>query len=394
MAVKSRHDVVIIGAGPAGSALGALLGSRGLDVLIAEKARFPRDKPCAGLLTQRCVRAVETIFGAEALARISCGSSTGARLFHGDKLVGSVDDGGVMHFTRRTESDAFFLAKARAAGCEVLEGAEARGIDARRGAVTLASGETVTGAVLVGADGASSVVRRRAWNRPARRPREMGFGLVAEPPTEVLKPGEIRDACARFPHIFFGAVPWGYGWIFPKGGRISIGVGGLITRKTDFRAGLRRLVERTCVTGTWERLELRGHPLPFGCFERKPGRANVLLVGDAAGLAEPVTGEGIAFALESALRAASAVAAALAAGAPADAGPLYNENYRRSLLLHFRRSALARLLLYPKPLLPLAMLALRRNENRIRWYFEIAAGDISYGEYFRRLARSILDFGF
>ncbi len=386
-----QADVIILGAGPAGSTAGTLLARGGFRVILLDRATFPREKPCGGLLSPRGVRAVERVFGRDALERITVARSAAARMSCRGEFVAEIAGTGEMRFIRREESDAAFVACAREAGCDVREGCEAVALHPNSGVVRLRSGETLDAWIVLAADGVHSFVRRHGWPRGARSRRDLAFGLTAETPLETLKP-ELRDACARMPHIDFGAVPWGYGWIFPRGGRVSIGVAGLRRRDTDFRAAARAFVEANCVSGAFEQIAWRGHPIPFGDFEPRPGRGNVLLVGDAAGFAEPVTGEGIAYALESAELAAGAATRALAAGKPERAGELYSDACRRSLLPHFAGALRARRLLYSPLALPLAMNALRRKPERARWFFEVADGTLTYGQYLRRLARSMIGF--
>jgi len=219
--------------------------------------------------------------------------------------------------------------------------------------------------------------------------RSVGFGLVCEAPAEELQRTVTREAPLYLPEIYFGLLSWGCGWVFPKKDSFSIGVAGLLKRRTDFRRSLKRLVEMTCRAGAWERLHIRGHRLPVGEFDRNPGHANVLLTGDAAGLVDAVTGEGISFALESSRLAASAILDALAAGTPDQAGRKYNAAFRQSMLGRLRHAALAGWLFFPRGLMPLALWELERNVDRIRWFLEILSGKRSYPDYFRRLLASV-----
>ena len=388
MTSTREYDVVIVGGGPAGSAAGKLLAEGGLSVLILEKRRFPREKPCGGLLSGRSLRAVTDVFGGDAVARISRGTSTGCRIFRRDHLVGEVTDADTMVAVRREQMDAFFLKRATDAGCDVREEAKVTGVSRGRSEVRLSSGEAVRAAVIVGADGVAGVVRRCL--RPRRRGtlHGGGFSLVCEAPGEELEPTATRDAPHYLPEIYFGLMPWGCGWVFPKEDSFSIGVAGPLKSAGAVRRSMKQLVEMTCRTGAWERLHVRGHRLPVGEFDRTPGHGNVLLTGDAAGLVDPVTGEGVCFALESSRLAASAVLEALAAGTPRQAGRNYNAAYRRRLLPHLRHAALARWLLFPRCCMPIALWVLRRNADRIRWFLDILSGRLSYPGYFRRLLAS------
>jgi len=377
-----RYDILIVGGGPGGAAAGTVAARAGLSALIVEKERYPRDKPCGGDIAGRCARAMAEVFGPQPLAQCSLGVSNGVRMFHGPRLVSEVDGCPDMHFVSRRQLGAALIEQAREAGCEVREGDAAVGVELAEGRVTLASGSSYTGGVIIAADGAGSVVRRSLWPGRAAT-RNVGVGLVVEPAAADLR-HEHRDACTRVPHIDFGIVPWGYGWVFPHGDRVNIGVGGFLGRGINYRGVLRRFVETYCRPGVWERVQVRGHRLPFGQLTRRPGRGPVLLVGDAAGLIEPVTGEGIGFAIESGQLAAQAAAEALGAGAPGRALAIYAAAFR-PLYWHMRQASWARWLMFPQPWLRRALRALNRHPQLVRMFMEILAGDLSYPEYFRRM---------
>lgn len=382
---QQQYNALIVGGGPSGAAAGTILAKGGLSVAILEKSRFPREKTCGGLLSGRCLRVLEAVFGDGVLSRFGGLASTGFRMFHRHRLVAEVLESEKTHSINRSEMDACLIQAAREAGCKVREGCQAVEIDADRSTVKTSTGDCLHGTFIIGADGVNSRVRRAI--RPDRKDtqRASGFGIVADIPLENLQDSLLREACARLPHVFFGVVSWGYGWIFPKGETVCVGVGGLLNKKVNFRHALEQLVGQTCRSGTWSGLRIRGQHIPCGDFEKNPGRRNLLLVGDAAGLVEPVTGEGISFAIESAKLAAEAVLEAQASATPHDAGRIYNATIRRNILRHLRHAALARWLFFPRPCLPLALFVLRRRPKLVDAYLKILSGTLTYPAYFRQL---------
>jgi geranylgeranyl reductase family protein len=383
--MEGQYDVVIVGGGPGGATAGMLLAQHNLSVVILEKARFPRDKPCGGLLSGRAVRIVSSLHGEAALAQLARASSTGCRLLHQRTVLAEAIGCDTLFVVARRELDGFLLQAAREAGCTVFEHSEVRDVQPARSAVMLSSGEMIRGGVIIGADGANSTVRKTCWPQSQRAQKAVGLGLVADVAAAQLQTAEMRDACSRLPHVFFGLTPWGYGWIFPKGETLSVGVGGLLGQRVALRTALQWLVSEHFREGVWESLRIYGHPLPVGNFQRTAGRGNILLVGDAAGLVEPVTGEGIAFALQSAQLAATSALAALSRGKPSQAGRHYNAWLRRCMLRHFRHASVARWLLFSKPCFPAAMRALRRHPKLLRYYLELLSGKMSYLGFFRRM---------
>jgi flavin-dependent dehydrogenase len=147
-----------------------------------------------------------------------------------------------------------------------------------------------------------------------RRARRLGGTLAAEVP---LHGNDVLQAEYGNRAIFvFGATPWGYAWVFPKNGFLSVGVGRFRPGRTNLRMALRHEMSRLGIG--LEGLDLHGHPIP--CYQAPPwlqwrgqpqerlSTGRCLLVGDAAGLVDPLTGEGIRYAIISARLAAEAIA--------------------------------------------------------------------------------------
>ncbi len=300
-------DVLVVGAGPAGSATAIRLARAGVRVLLADKALFPRDKPCGGGLTGRALRVapcdvspvVEHVVDRFAL-RLQFGRSFTRR--HAGPLI---------RMTQRRRLDAFLAEQAAAAGAEVRLGArvEALGLSSS-GVTALVGGKPVEARVLVGADGANGVVARAAGLEHGV---ELGVALEGNVPWSTLD----RQRYQGTAWIELGIVPGGYGWVFPKGDHANMGVGGWGSEGPRLREHLARLC-REHGADPAALTDVRGHRLPMRRLgQALPARGSVLLVGDAAGLVDPLSGDGIYEAFTSAQLAAEAIVAEDLAAYPA-----------------------------------------------------------------------------
>ncbi len=232
---------------------------------------------------------------------------------------------------------------------------------------------------MIGADGVSSLVARALFGR-AFDPARIGFGLEVEVPRGDLPAWD--DAI----EIDFAAATWGYGWVFPKAASLTIGVGGVHGRNPDMRARLFAYLAQKGLDPT--RYRVKGQFLPFGDPRPAPGRGRVLLAGDAAGFVDPITGEGIGYAMESGAAAARAVAEAAAAGAPNSAFP----RYRRAVAPIFRAIRQARgwrLLIFPDRMKPLFSRAFGRAGALRRGYLDIMAGTREYEDLWGLMAAEL-----
>ncbi len=288
--------MLVAGAGPAGSATALRLARAGVSVLLADRARFPRDKPCGGGLTGRALRQAPCAVGPvveHVVDRFELGLGYRHRYVRasGSPLIA---------MTQRSRLDAFLVDQAVAAGAGFRDGAPVSEIDlAEDGVEAVVGTKRVRARVLVGADGANGTVARAAG---LGEEIVRGVALEGNVPWEALDRQRYQSTAV----IELGVVAGGYAWVFPKGDHANLGVGGWASEGPRLRSHLRRLalahgVDPDAVVG------LRGHRLPMRAVGAAAARGSVLLVGDAAGLVDPLSGDGIYEAFVSARLAAEAV---------------------------------------------------------------------------------------
>lgn len=349
-----RHDVVVIGAGPAGCAAAITLARAGVDVLLVDKARFPRDKCCGDGLTTSALRRIESL-GADPTTAVSWHTidavfvrSPSGRIAELPLTAGGGVDGVYGAVCRRADLDTSLLAAARRAGATVSEGDQFTGsLHPRPGEVILGlarSGDVVCQHVIA-ADGVWSPVRRAAG---VSRRGYLGEWLAFR---KYFR-GVGTEAAQHLWVWFDQAVVPGYSWSFPLAGdRVNVGVTLARTPETN-GAELRAQFEQVLASAWLESLLGRSAradgptsswPIPTSPrgVELTALGGRVLFTGDAARLADPMTGEGVGQALESGIAAAEAIATA----APGPAGDLYEKALARSLMVDNRLAAgLSRLL--------------------------------------------------
>ncbi len=291
------YDAIVVGSGPAGSSATLDLAGAGARVAVLEKMALPRYKTCGGGIVGRALRALAVDVG-----------HTIERRCHRAELhvldtnlcfrTARLDP--IVSMTMRSDFDFALVSAAQTAGAEVHQACEVVGVaPARDGAVTL---DTTKGPMrtrfVLAADGATSLLARKSgWQDD----RQLIPALECEVSVSTRDLERFSDA-ARFD---FGFVPAGYAWVFPKRDHLSIGVGTMRRRPINLHQLFAEYLTRIGIRDV-RTIERHGYLIPI-----RPrtvfARGRTLLLGDAAGLADPVTAEGISFAIQSGRLAAKAL---------------------------------------------------------------------------------------
>jgi len=362
----SRWDLVVVGAGPAGSAaaIGALRTRPDLRVLLLDRSAFPRDKACGDGIAPHVLDLLER-YDVTGLVddrvpvhdlRLELGTSSVCRRMRRPAWV-----------VPRAVFDARLREAALAAGA-VTEQAQVRATTAGPGAVqvTCSSGEVV-GEVVVGADGAHSVVARSAASRESRGHggQRTAFALRGYAPTAPARTGEQV--------IVFGDTRQpSYAWSFDRGdGWANVGYGELLRTHPGgpqrHALPTRRLLldqlERLLPGATQGGAQWRGHHLPLSPWRWRPEPRRELHSGYAARRVNPVTGEGIYYAVLTGLLAGTAAATAVRDGAPADAGARYARAVAPRLRRNLPSTALAARLTTAGPVLDAGLRAAAADQR-------------------------------
>jgi geranylgeranyl reductase family protein len=295
------YDTIIVGGGPAGGSAAFFLGQAGQRVLVLEKESLPRYKPCGGGLSEDVLHQFPFSFEPVIERRVKA-----VRYVLDDQAVAVPLPGDSICMVMRDRFDAYLLQHVRA---DLRPATQVKGVEEKRDRVIveLESGEKLACKTLIAADGANSTVAHCVG---LRRHRTLAAAIEVEAPI----PPEILGEYAEMPMLIFGKVAHGYVWIFPKSDHLSIGVGSMRPRPGELQATLKQTIARYGMT--LDGAAIHGHPVPI--FQRWEPlmTARTILVGDAAGLVDPFTGEGIRFAIDSGRLAAEAILAGRPAAYP------------------------------------------------------------------------------
>lgn len=291
------YDVIVVGSGPAGSSAAWRLAQAGVSVAVLEKATLPRYKTCGGGIIGRALQSlpvdVRHVVEQDCfIAQLNVLPSGVSFATHRPTPIVSM--------TMRDRFDSALLSAAQASGTVVHPRCAVEDVLPHGDFVTVVTNRgSMKAKFVIAADGALSTVARKIGMADGRT-------LIPALEYEVTVPQDrlgLFQGVARFD---FGVLPHGYAWAFPKLTHLSIGVLSMVQREGDLKRAMMQYLDRLGCRDVM-RMEQHGFVIPIrpraGPFVEK----RVLLVGDAAGFADPVTGEGISFALRSGQLAAQSL---------------------------------------------------------------------------------------
>jgi geranylgeranyl reductase family protein len=294
------HDAVIVGAGPGGAATAHFLSRQGLDVLLLDRADFPRDKTCGDGLTPRALRVLDEMGILPDVSQHGCavdGYSVVAPNRRETSAPITAQHGALV--VKRLLLDDIIQRRALASGAHFTSGVNATRVEPTSTGVRVEAedGRAFAGRVAVIATGAAFGLLKRS-------------GVLSRPPRTMLAARayfeDLQTEVAQSFQLRFDDVPMpGYGWVFPiKGNAANIGVGFLPRRGSGtashaFDRFIHSTALRPMLEGARQDGPLKGYPIRVDFLQAPTFAERTLLVGEAAGLVNPLTGEGIDYALES-----------------------------------------------------------------------------------------------
>ncbi|MHC9063868.1 geranylgeranyl reductase family protein [Nitrospira sp. CMX1] len=335
--MNHTYDVIVVGSGPAGACTAWRLAQTGVQVAVLEKAVLPRYKTCGGGIIGRAWQSLPV--DVRHVIEQDCHTA----------LLNIVPNGlsfttqrptPIVSMTMRDQFDYALLSAAQAGGAVVHQRCAVEEVSYHGDGVTVSTkmGE-MKAKFVVAADGALGTTARRVG---------MADGRVLIPALEyeVTVPHELLDRSSRVARFDFGILPHGYAWAFPKRRHLSIGVLSMVQREGELKRAIMQYLDLLgCRDVT--HIERHGFVIPVRPRKGPFIKNRVLVVGDAAGFADPVTGEGISFALRSGQQAAQSLLEGKLEEKPVQQA--YSRSLAESVLPELRAGVLLARLLYDFP---------------------------------------------
>jgi geranylgeranyl reductase family protein len=367
---KPEHfDVVVVGAGPAGGLLGYYLAQRNVNVLIIDKKALPRYKACGGGLTKRALSLLpldidDVVEDYSLTARLSFQYRVVFHKTFKDPIIAMV---------MRDKFDHFLIKRAMETGAHFKEKTEFVSCFGSAGDLTIVTTKgNFKSKMLVGADGIHSKVGTTLKLNIKRKHMTAIEGEV------FLQNPKILRQLQHTVHFDFGAITKGYGWVFPKKNHLSIGMLSVSNNAANLKSHFFGYLNIKGFGTQSEIHSLRGHVIPYAPSKTNRYANNRgLLVGDAAGIVDPITGEGIYYAFREAKIASDIISHALFKGDSSITR--YNQVLKKDLLTDIFRAQKLAHVLYKLPKLSHRIMT-KHGDKIAENHIKIITGGKTYSE--------------
>ena len=374
-AVSPEYDVIVAGAGPAGALTAYYLAANRMKVLILEKERLPRYKACGGGITPRALEALPFDISPVVAQEVS----KTLMLYNNRPIFSHSSKSSLFTMVMRDRFDHFLVEQALASGASLQEGTRFESVCGPAGnlRVTTSKGELTT-KLLVGADGVNGRVAK-------------ALGLTVSTRYMTAMEGELYPGTSldleRFQgtlHYDFGVIPKGYGWVFPKGDHLSVGVGTFSKKATGINRAFESYLSLKGLSHARKIDPLKGHLIP--ALSKNAGPVSCdrgLVVGDAAGYGDPLTGEGLFYAFSGAKMAADTLVEAMGTD-PSQPMATFDAKLKKAFFRELTAAHATAWVLYSLPGLSKRLLG-AQGRNLGKSQLEVVAGRLSYTKLFARL---------
>lgn len=364
--MSSYFDVIIIGAGPAGSSAGYHLAQAGIRTLIVDKAKFPRYKSCGGGIISRSDKYIP--YDYSSVVEQECKTALLADLTVNKQFYVKRDNP-VVKMVMRDKFDEFALLKAINAGCEFRNDCIVTDLDFGPHPYISVNNEKLLCNTIIGADGAFGITTRLSGHHK----------VITSIPAMEIELEVDADIYERFTNIVrfdFGIVENGYGWVFPKKNHLSIGALSFTTNKFNLNELLAKYLNDINIKAS--DYKRHGFKIPILPDTNNFAYNNLLLTGDAAGFADPITLEGIGTSIHSGMLAANAIVDS--SNNPAIAGAHYNKLLKESILKELKYASFLSNLIYQRPAVRKFLFS-KLGAPLCEKMTDVMTGDKTYNQY-------------
>jgi len=296
-----HYDVIVVGAGPSGISAAHNLINNKISCCLIDKQVFPRNKLCAGGITNKTYELIKKLNLKDEFNGENTTISNGVKLHLGYKYITDIKCKNSTYLVDRFEFDDYLVNQYKLKGGVLLENTKVKEIDTESSIITLSNGEKISFKYIIGSDGAVGSTRSII----DKSIKSNGFCLQVD----ISK--EYTDYHINNMYMYYGVLPYGYGWIFPKKNHLSVGFIGNYNKDIDYSDKFEKFLSNLGFRCNKE--DYKGAFIPFGDYVKNPinNKKNLLLTGDAAGFVDPITGEGIYFAVLSGIKASDAIIKAI-----------------------------------------------------------------------------------